>query len=185
MSCSLLQTSILSKNLSKDLKKTCLTSSGKGRLKVQNKTYIFGYESFLDNNVNQWTLALDFPMHNQESFKLDWSESQNIKFTASIEEKILRDNSNVDPKQLDSFITSLGSFIKEIIDIKNLGSNVSKSFKWSTDKKSIKAKDKDERFFAEFQNLTSDDYFGLMTIRYQFREQQSYKLDLVVRNCAE
>lgn len=183
-SCSLFKNQSLSRDITKNTKKICLSGSGKGRLTIQNSTYVFGYESSLEEELAKWTLALDFPLRNQEIFHLDWSQSKKVKFSSTIEEKILKENKHVHPKHLDEYIQNLGNFLKEVIDMRT--NRISKSnYSWKMDRKSITAQNRNNVFSAEFKQLTSEDFFGLMTIRYHFDENQSYKMDFVVRNCAQ
>jgi hypothetical protein len=183
-SCSVFKANKLSRNIKSNIQKVCLSGSGKGRLTVQERTYVFGYDSLLEESLAKWTLALDFPMRNQELFKLDWSKGEKVSFKTSIEEKILKENKHVNPKHLDEYIQKLGQFLKEVIDSKS-GISKSSQFKWKTTSKSIVATDSKNMFTAEFKQLTSGNFFGLMTIRYQFERNQRFKMDFVVRNCAQ
>jgi hypothetical protein len=183
-SCSIFNAGKLSRDIENNIQKICLSGSGKGRLTVQNRTYVFGYDSLLEEDLAKWTLALDFPMRNQELFKLDWSKGNKTIFETSIEEKILKENKHVNPKHLDQYIQKLGLFLKEAIDAK-AGKTKNSKFEWETAKKSIIATDDKKLFTAEFKQLTSGNYFGLMAIRYQFERNQSFKMDFVVRNCAQ
>lgn len=184
-SCSVFKTNKLSRDIKTNIQKICLSGQGKGRLTVQKKTYIYGYESLLEEDMAKWTLALDFPMRNQEIFKLDWSKGGKVDFHTSIEDIILRENKHVSPKHLDLYIQNLGLFLKEVIDAKKITKAHGQKFNWSATKKSISATDEKNLFKADFTQLTAGNYFGLMTIRYQFEQHQRFKMEFVVRNCAQ
>ena len=42
-----------------------------------------------------------------------------MKFETTIDTKILKENSNIDPAQLDEFIKALGESLKDIVKLKN------------------------------------------------------------------
>lgn len=183
-SCSVFKARKLSRDVSENAKKICLSGNGKGRLEVQDQKYVFSYESLMEEELARWTLILDFPLHNQEELKLDWSKANKVEFTTSIEEKILKENRHVNPTQLDKYIQNLGSFLKEVIDLAN-SKQVKSAYSWEIKQKSFVAVSKNKAFIAEFKQLTSQNYFGLMSLSYQIEDEQSYKMDFVVRNCAE
>jgi hypothetical protein len=184
-SCSIFKTHTVDRDLHKSTKKICLSSEGKGRLYVQKRKYIFSYESGLEEEQANWQLALNFPLRNTETFKLDWSKNGKVSFESSIEQKLLRENKTINPKSLEKFTTGLGHLLEEIINIRNIKKSGPKRFKWKTSRKSLKASSKNQRFNAVFTNLVSDSHFGLMSVSYQNSKTQFYKMDLVVRKCLE
>lgn len=184
-SCSLFKTHLVDRELHKSTKKICLSSEGKGRLFVQNKKYIFSYESALDEEHANWQLVLNFPLRKPETFTLDWSEEGKVKFTSSIEERLLKENRNVNPKALDRFTNGIGGLLQEVIELRSLKRAKAKKFKWSSNKKSLTARGMGKDFNATFTNLVSNSHFGLMRVNYQNSKKQAFKLDLVVRNCLE
>jgi hypothetical protein len=185
-SCGLLKTKSLNRNITKASQSVCLSSEGKGRLEILKRKYVFSYESALDVEAANWELALSFPLRDQESFKLDWSEENKILFTSSIEDKILKENKNINPNSLHEFTQNLGRLLHEVIlrsDEANKG--LKSKFMWQVTNKELKAMNRDKTFKASFLNLVAGGHFGLMRIQYKDDDQQSYKLDLVVRNCHE
>ena len=181
-SCSLFQTKQLSKDISVAAENICFNSEGKGRLTVKNKKYIFSYESFLEEEQAKWKLVLDFPLRPEESFELDWSQNNKMKFKSTIDTKILRENKNINPKELDYFVSSIGHFFKDIILLRN-GNKADLKNKWHLKKNSLFASSKSKRAKMKFSNLTSENYFGLMNVSYIGKEKQTYKLDFIVRKC--
>lgn len=174
----------VSKSLRKSAKNICLSTEGKGRLLVKGRKYVFGYESGLDEEHANWQLALNFPMRDQEIFKLDWSENGKVKFESSINEKLLKENKNVNPRSLEVFTSKMGKLLNEIIQLRT-GKTKKRNFLWSRTSKELKVTDKSKKFNAVFTNLTSDGYFGLMTMGHEDTDSNLYKIDLVVRNCLE
>ena len=173
----------LSHNLEKESSKICLSSGGSGRLTVLKKTYVFSYESLLDNEHGKWILAMSFPLRNPETFELDWSEGGKVKFESSIEDKVLRENKNINPNSLYRFTQGLGTFFEEIVSIKSGKKIINPSYNWEIKGKTISSINNDKSIKALFDNLIGNNYFGLMSIKYDDLERQSYQLDLVVRNC--
>ncbi len=184
-SCSLFKTHTVNRELHKSTQNIFLSSEGKGRLFVQNSKYVFSYESALDEEHAHWQLVLNFPLRKPETFKLDWSEEGKVKFKSSIEERLLKENRNINPRSLERFTKGLGELLQEVIEVRSLKRNGKKKFIWKRTPKALKAKDKSGRFNAMFTNLVSDSHFGLMRVNYQNSKKQAYKMDLVVRKCLE
>lgn len=173
-------------NLSSDpfieARKVCLDSEGRGRLTVQSSTYIFKYYSELDQKYGKWSLGLDFPMQEEEVFELDWSENGKMKFTTSIDNKILNENSKIDPKELDRFTKYMGYFLKDLMHLKN-GKEKQLKFKWHTTRKKLTGENRNKRAVIDFENVDSAGYFGLMSIEYRGRKSQNYKMEFVLSKC--
>lgn len=184
-SCSLFKTHTVDRDLSQSTKRICLSSEGKGRLVVQNRKYIFSYDSILEKKLAHWELALNFPLRKTETFKLDWSKSGKVDFTSTIEEKLLKENKNLDPRSIEEFTSGLGNLLEEIIKLRTAKKLKSKKFSWSSSKKSLIAKSRNKSFNAVFTNLGPNGHFGLMRLSYQNSGDQAYKMDLVVRKCLE
>ena len=159
-----------------------MNSEGKGRLTVKNKKYIFTYESFLDEDQAKWVLTLDFPLRSEETFELDWSKNGKMHFKSSIDTKILRENKEVDPKELDRFVSSIGHFLKDIIKLRSYSKKKLRN-KWKLDKKSLNSISRSKRSKMLFTNINNENYFGLMTVSYEGKGDQSYKMDFIVRKC--
>lgn len=183
--CAFLETKKLSKRLESATENICLSSMGKGRLEINQKKYIFSYESALDEEHGKWVLALNFPLRPQETFQIDWSEAGKVKFNTSLDEKILKENKNVDPLSLDKFTGNLGYLLEEIILIRTKGKKSKKRFKWKKVKNDLKTINNDKNFLGRFSKLTAEGYFSLMQVSFKDREKKLYKMDLVVRNCLE
>ncbi len=183
--CSLFKKGVVERDLSKSTQKICLSSHGKGRLMVKKNKYIFSYESALDTEHALWQLALNFPLRKTESFKLDWSQEGKVNFESTIEERILKENKNIDPKSLESFTSAVGYLLEEIIKIRTKSRETKRLFRWKVTKKAILVQSRDKKINAEFKNLVANQYFGLMTIKYENASAQTYKLDLIVRKCLE
>jgi len=180
-SCSLFKPKLLNRNLSTAAKSVCLSADGRGRLTFLKRKYVFSYESYLDEAQANWLLALSFPLHAQETFKIDWSKNDKIELISSIEDKILRENKNINPAMLHAFTENVGSLIKEIIDLRS--KKVKTKFNWIVTNKELSAKSKDSRFEANFLNMLNSGYFGLMSLKYKVDGNSPYKLDLIVSNC--
>ena len=56
-----------------------------------------------------------------------------------------------------------------------------KAYKWYTDKRSLYAHSPKKRSQLEFTNLDADGYFELMSISYQGKKNQSYKINKLRR----
>ncbi len=184
-SCSLFKITKVSKDLSVSSQKICLSSSGKGRLKVKGSKYIFSYESGLQDHQNSWKLALDFPLRKTEVFEVDWSDVKNVKYTSTIEDKILRENRGVNPKSIEAFVTNVGSLLKEILIQKSGKSEEQSQFEWQASGNTLNVTLKNTKFNATFTNIVSGRYFGLMSLNYVDSTNEGYSLDLIVRNCIE
>ncbi len=185
VSCATFKRNIVERDVHKSTQKICLSSEGKGRLTVGNNKYIFSYESALDTEEALWQLALNFPLHKTEMFKLDWSVKGKVKFTSSIEQRILKENQDINPQSLEAFTSGMGRLLDEIIKLRTNKIKKPKYYKWKTTKKSLLATSKKRFVDAEFKNLVGNEYFGLMTIKYHDKKDQSYKMDLIVRKCLE
>ena len=183
-SCATFQKSIVERDLRKSSKKICLSAVGKGRLNIKGKKNIFGYESALDGDGHAWELALNFPLHKTEHFNLDWSTGK-VKFKTSLEEKILKENADVDPKSIERFTSAIGRLLEEAINYQLDQVKEETHFNWTVTGKSIEAKSCDDNINAVFTNLIDNQYFGLMSISYTESEVIEYKMDLIVRNCLQ
>jgi len=181
-SCSLFKTATLSRDIHKVADNVCMHSEGKGRLTVKNQKYIFTYESFLEEDRARWVLTLDFPLRSEETFELDWSKNGKMHFKSTIDTKILRENKEVDPKEIDLFVSSIGHFLKDIIKLRTQ-SKEKLANKWKLDKKSLIGQSRSKRSEMLFTNLNSEKYFGLMSVSYKGNDEQSYKMDFIVRKC--
>ncbi|MCV6608904.1 MAG: hypothetical protein OIF32_11895, partial [Campylobacterales bacterium] len=164
-SCSLFNSYKLTRDVAFESKKICLTSEGRGRLHVSGRKYVFSFESFLDQKESKWTLGLDFPLHNQETFEIDWSVAGKIRMKSSIEDKLLRESSEVNPKELALFVRGIGVLLKEVIFLKENKTKKSKFYQWTINDKELLGVDKRKRFFASFQKPTNDK-FGLISLEY-------------------
>ncbi|MBT4790145.1 MAG: hypothetical protein HON90_01115 [Halobacteriovoraceae bacterium] len=188
-SCSLFKTYTVDRDLSKSTEKICLTSYGKGRLTVKNQKYIFSYESALDPELATWVLAMDFPLRKTETFTIDWSAKNKIRFDSTIADKILRENSGVNPVSVERFTTGLGKLLQEIIFLRSSKSLITESknklFKWKTSNKKLQVHHNNWPFNAVFKNLEANSHFGLMSVEYRDTDKQLYKLDLIVRKCLD
>ena len=165
----------MSRDLSASASKVCLTSAGKGRLAVGDKKYIFSYESALDKEAANWKLALDFPLQKTELFELDWSENEKVQFTSSIDDKILKENSKINPQALETFTSSIGKLIQQIISVEDKGMKNLNYFSWESTQKTLVATNKDN-FKAKFTNMTGNQYFGLMPISYVNSNNQNFRI---------
>ncbi len=182
-SCSLFKTHYLAGDLRQAVKKVCLNTAGKGRLFIKERKYIFSYESALDEKHANWILALSFPMHKTETFKIDWSEEGRVRFESSIEEKILKENSEINPQSLEVFTHGVGKLLNEVIELKTQRQTQRTDFKWKVSRKNIVAVSRKMRMTAKFSNLVSNSHFGLISVSYHDLNDQTYKMDLVVKNC--
>ena len=181
--CSLFKTYDVSRNLSDSSKKICLSSEGKGRLVVGNRKYIFGYDSGLDEKHANWKLALNFPLQKSEIFELDWSEDGKVIFKSSIDDRLLRENRNINPASLEFFTKSIGQLIQDSLSLKKVGESKAPKFVWKKTKKNLTATDQSKKFKAIFKNMVGDKYFGLMQISYKDGKKNQYRMDLVLKEC--
>lgn len=181
-SCSLFEKKKLSRDVPEVAKSICINSEGKGRLTVKGNKYIFSYESYLEEEQAKWQLVLDFPLRSEESFELDWSRDNKMRFKSTIDSKILRENKEINPKELDYFVSSIGYFLQDII---KLTGDKKKKLKngWRVNKDTLVAMSRSKRGKMEFTNLNSENYFGLMSVSYMGKGKQKYKLDFIVRKC--
>lgn len=165
-------------------KNICMNNEGKGRLSINGKKYVFTYFSALSNEDSKWTLGLSFPFQDEEIFELDWSEDNKMKFNTSIDDKILRENSNIDPRELDKFISSLGLSLQDIIRLKSK-SNSKLSYQWIVQKNSLKGHNKSNKTEVEFTNINNDGYFGLIQFDYLKQAKQNFKIEFILNECFE
>ncbi len=183
-SCSLFQLNRKLEDVIIASKHVCLSSAGKGRLEFSGKKYVFSYESALDEEMGKWLLVLSFPLHASETFEIDWSNPKKIIFNTSIEEKLLKENNEINPEQLHRFVNGLGHTLGEVIAIRQEDEPIYNE--WSLDKNVLSSKGiKYQEITSKFYNHDSQGYFGVMSISYNGTDGQSYKIDLVVRNCFE
>lgn len=180
--CSVFQNSQLSTNLNDATKNICLSSVGKGRLQIASKKYIFSYESALNEEYGEWVLVLNFPLRPAETFKLDWSRDGAIVFESSFDQKILRENQNINPQNLDNFTQGLGKLIQEVIALRS-GKSPSSEMKWKKIKNKLKVLNRGGKLKGEFSKLAASGHFGLMQLSFLGEGKSFYKLELVVREC--
>lgn len=174
-------TNRLTSNFKNEVEKICLSGVGKGRLHVGGHKYVFSYESALETEQEKWSLSMDFPMRNPELLEISWNEEGESKLNTSIDQKIMRENSDVNPEELDAFIKGLGDFVQDIIKIKE-GMSRNKKVKWLMGKKKIKAQS--GKVEGTFTNLKGK-YFGKMSMDYSSKTSKTYKIDFIVRKCFE
>lgn len=182
VACSTAQLS--SKNPKIVAKNICMNSEGRGRLSINGKKYVFTYFSALSNEDSKWTLGLSFPFQDEELFELDWSENKKMKFKTSIDDKILRENSNIDPNELDQFIKSLGLSLQDIIKLKSKD-NSRLTYSWKVQKNSLEGENKTKQTQVNFTNINTNGYFGLIEFDYQKQAEQNFKIEFILNECFE
>lgn len=160
----------------------CMNSEGRGRLSINKRKYLFSYFSSLDSEHSKWLLGLSFPFQDEETFELDWSENETMKFKTSLDTKILRENSQVNPMELENFIGSLGHALKDIIKLK---ANEKKlSHFWRVEKNSLIGVARNKKGKMTFTNLNSHN-FGLIQFEYQKDSDQAFKIEFILQECFE
>jgi hypothetical protein len=102
--------------------------------------------------------------------------------TISIDDKILKENSEINPKELDRFTKYIGYFLKDLVRLKT-NSKKKLKFKWKTTKKTLAGVSKSKRARMVFKNLAASGYFGLMSIEYRGKSKQNYKMEFVISKC--
>ncbi len=172
----------LSSNINKESQKICMNSEGNGRLVVNGRKYVFGYDSLMDREQHKWSLELDFPLHPTEIFEIDWSENKEFKFNSSIDQKILRENKNIDPMELDKFTEVIVHYLQDLVQLQNQNEN-KLNFNWTIKKNTLYATNKNQSAQLSFNALDAEGYFKKMVIGYQSKKNQSYKMEFVVRKC--
>lgn len=185
--CSLFKTYSLSRDITKESKKICLSGEGKGRLSVHGSRYVFSYENLLDLEHNHWILGLDFPLRNQETIELDWSNPKKVKFKTSIESKILQEQKDIDPRELNLFIQSFGSLLRDIVTFKADENKQDSVMKWSINKKQLSAISHNGKIQARFENLDASGHFKLSSFIYTDLDSKTekYKIEFVLGECTE
>ena len=164
--------------------KICLNNEGRGRLTVNQKKYVFTYFSALEKDDSKWILGLSFPFQDEEVFELDWSENQKMKFNTSIDSKILKENSNINPTELELFINSIGLALKDVIKLKNY-SNQKLAYNWNVNKNSFIGTSKARKMKVRFDNLVKGHHFGLIELEYVKDKDQSFKFEFILSECFE
>lgn len=185
-SCAIFQKSVLSENLSRDIKKVCLSSEGKGRIVINNQKYLFSYESALREEDKNWIMALNFPIYGEEYVQIDW-QNNILQHEASFESKMLKDQKGLSPEKLELFLKSWGQFLHEIILLKS-NQEKSKNFNWDLGTKELKATSELQNNEVQiiFKNLVDDKYFGRYDITTQSQNAKSlFKIEVIVRKCLE
>lgn len=189
-SCSLFKTGHLDKEVSKDIKKVCLSAVGKGRLMVNGQKYVFSYESALRKNENSWVTAFNFPLYGEEFVQLEWRpDSKKFFHQFSFENKILKQQKGVSPEELETFFQIWAKFIYDVIQMKD-GVNKGLSFKWSIEKRSLIATKRLENLDLDatisFKNILAAGYFGRYDIAMRRGDQEpTFKIESIVRKCLE
>lgn len=164
-------------------KNICMNSEGRGRLSINSKKYLFTYFSALESEVSKWTLGLSFPFQAEEIFELDWSEDSQMKFKTSIDTKILKENSNINPAQLDEFMKSLGESLKDIIKLKS-NKKSKLAYQWRVEKNSLYGESRKDKTSVMFTNINSEGFFGLIDFSYS-GDQQNFKIEFILQDCFE
>lgn len=173
---------LTSKNPRLAAKNICMNSEGRGRLTINKSKYLFSYFSSLDSEHSKWTLGLSFPFQDEETFELDWSENGKMKFQTSLDNKILRENSQINPLELEQFITSLGSSLKDIIKLKANSKKLSHF--WRVDKNNLVGQSFDKQGVMTFTNLNNKN-FGLIQFEYKKESDQAFKIEFILQECFE
>ncbi len=185
-SCSFFKIAKLSDNLAQNAKRICLSAEGKGRITVKSQKYVFGFESALYEGDNAWKLFLNFPLRKTESFEIDWSENNKVKFKSSLEDKLLKEGKGVNPKSIKYFTTYIGTLLKDIVYTRTHSEHSKKSpLIWSKKGSDLIAHSPKSSFNAQFTNLMADSYFGLIKIEYKDIKKELYRMELIVRKCFE
>ena len=185
-SCSLFKVAKLSDNLAENANRICLSAEGKGRITVKNQKYVFGFESALYEDDNAWKLFLNFPLRKTESFEIDWSENNKVKFKSSLEDKLLKESKGVNPKSIKFFTHYIGILLKDIVYTRTHSEHLKKSpLIWSKKGSDLIAATEKKSFNAQFTNLMADSYFGLIKIEYKDIKKDLYRMELIVRKCFE
>lgn len=182
------KTYTVSRDITESTKLICLSGEGKGRLSLKNRKYSFGFESGVNKEEEKWILGLNFPLRKMETFELDWSDGKKVKFKTSIEDKLLRENRNLNPKSLSKFTHGLGKLIEEVLLIRDVQSDVAKQktkFIWESTDNYLMVSSKDKKFTAKFSDIILNKYFQDTEITYEDSKGYSYKMELKVRNCFE
>ena len=161
----------------------CMNSEGRGRLTINNKKYVFSYFSSLESKYSRWTLGLSFPFQDEETFELDWSENQKMKFKTSLDTKILRENSQINPEALELFITSLGNSLKDIIKLKGIDKKL--THRWWVEKNSLYGTNPNKKSKMSFTNLDTENKFGLIKFEYLNNTKQNFKIEFILKECFE
>jgi len=185
-SCSLFNQKSLTQNLSKDIEKVCLDASGRGRLIINDHKYVFSFESLLSANEHKWIMGLNFPVYGEEVLEVSWDENQKVDFTASFENRVLKEKKGVDPELLNIFLENWSKLVYEIISLKN-GNKTNESFSWSTNPRELVVETKIIDIGLakiKFQNLTTSNYFGRFDVVLQNKNKENaYKVEMIVRKC--
>lgn len=185
-SCAIFNSPRLSPNVFNASEKVCLNADGNGRLNVQGHKYVFGHETLMDQEENKWIMSLNFPIYGQELIELDLSKDSS-ELKQKIEERILSEKRGVDPVRLNLFITHLGSFLKELVALKNK-KQIKNKFTWKVNKNELTATLKSDKnlIYAKFYNL-NEKYFGKMDFSYDAigNPQDNLKIELIVRQCLD
>lgn len=184
--CLLILVSCATFTLSRDVKlesrKICMNSEGQGRLIVNNQKYRFGYDSLIEKDNHKWSLELDFPLRPAETFELDWSRNGKMKFNSSIDQKILRENKGINPKELDKFIKSIGHFLKDLVRLQS-NKDEKLAYNWYIEGNKLLAMSPKKHSRLKFEKVDADGYFEKMSISYKAQKDQSYKMELILNKC--
>lgn len=181
-SCSVFQTSKL-KNLDSAAQAVCLNSEGKGKIQIASDIAYFGFYSVLELEEANWLLGMNFPLQEEETFELDWSRNGKISFKTSIEQKILRQNKDVNPIELEEFIQFAGNSLKDIVTLKSKNKN-KLALIWGIDQGQMvgtSSRKKAKIIFEEFQGQ----FYKKMKIELISKKDQVYKLEFNTRICHE
>lgn len=185
-SCALFKNSDLSNNVISEIGKVCLDTNGRGRLIIQNNKYVFSFDSILNHEEDKWIMGLNFPLYGEELFEIEWEKEKLIHYSASFEQRILREKKGINPELLSLFLKKWADFINEVIQVQK-NKNYEKNFIWKIQSNELVAETKLKgagNAKITFLNLINSKYFGRFDIVLQNeKSKDSLKMEMIVRKC--
>jgi len=188
--CSLFTPKKITENINKEVQRICFSSDGRGRISILDHTYSFSYESELNIEENQWMLGLEFPLYGEEIIAINWKDPEKPKILGKLEERILKEKDGIDPIQLEYFLNKWAQFIYEVVKLKEKKNNYQEHyFNWKViDHKLVAESNDSQRAYLKGTfSIPNDEFFTRMQFSMEAKSHQkeAYKLELLVRNCAE
>ncbi len=62
-----------------NLKQNCFSSSGKGKVETDDKSYSFGYDSVVSFDKRQWGIGFNVPFSGEETLLFEWDKNDKNK----------------------------------------------------------------------------------------------------------
>lgn len=166
----------------------CLNATGKGRIIVKDQKQVFSFESFF--NPAELTLDLDltFPVYGTETVSVNYIGTESrYEIDSSFERRMLREQKELNPDLIDSFLNLWAEFYEDLLVQKKLTpKDLGTIFSWDKGKDELLAQAQLNSYSAKFKflYLSESGFFERMDIETSGQNPgDKIKLELIVRKC--